>query len=608
MSGAAAGDGLGSGVSSATTAIDIDTLTDEAFAALPLVIRGESKEVRYAGRGMVVIRFLPTINSYTQNRCVVVEGSDVLRLQADRILVKVLEANGIQHSYRAVNERFAYSRLVLPHPVEFAKYGLPEFHPPDLTEDEVAALPRAPPIEVIIKCFHGGTSKHRYRSLQTTRVRQSHHLFRGMPIRVDAPYPEPLVRFDWRNPLTMAKDPFLGPADPGAKSLCERWLSELPAAKGDFGGDFEYRRIKECLTSAIDPATVRVPDEILPEPLADLFIDVARARQTALGLYHTLQTFLDSCDIICYDLCLFISEDGGLVYGEISQDCGRFRHFDLGSLDKDVWRAGGSSTQVLAKWQKFAELLEAGWQRAGQVPLRYAVPRLTDELLTLYLGTTNPYKISEIAAMVQHLNVTLVPTEPFDIEEPYSTFTENARTKALAYAEHTGGITIAEDSGLSVEALGGLPGPWSARLADFAVIDVKKGVDGGLSGYEASGRPRDEIDRANFMKVLDLMKGQVNRKAALHIALCVARPGEVLYECETVTSGSIAEEPRGANGFGYDPIFVGDDTYGATYAELDPCRKNLRSHRRKACRELARWIAEELRSDTPTPTAAAATP
>ncbi len=62
-------------------------------------------------------------------------------------------------------------------------------------------------------------------------------------------------------------------------------------------------------------------------------------------------------DIVCYDLCLFISEDGALVFGEISQDCGRYRHFDLGSLDKDVWRAGGSSESVLAKWQLLLDLI-----------------------------------------------------------------------------------------------------------------------------------------------------------------------------------------------------------------------------------------------------------
>lgn len=580
-----------------TTAVDIDTLTDEQFKALPLVIKGESKEVRYAGKGMVVIRFLPTIYSFTQNRCAEVPGSDVLRLRADAIFVQLLEANGVKHAYQRINDRFAYSRLILPDAAEFAKYALPEFTPPDLSPEERAALPRAPSVEVIVKCFHAGTSKFRYRGLHGSTVRASCSHFAGILLRIDEPYPETIVRFDWRNALTERNDPLLRKADAGAVALCSGWLDELRSRKEDIANEAEFRRIEEFLTTTIDPGSTRLPDEILPEALANCLIDVRRARQTALNVYHVMQIFLDSCDIVCYDLCLFISEDGQTVYGEISQDCGRFRHFDLGSLDKDVWRAGGSSTEVLAKWQKFSELLEAGWLKAQTHPLLYAVPRLTDEPVVLHLGTTNPYKISEIAAMTQHLNIVLTPME-LDVEEPYATFAENARTKALAYAASTGGLTLAEDSGLAVDALGGLPGPWSARFADHCTIDISKGVHGGLGSYVASGRRRDRLDEANNLKVLELMRGKTDRGAGLHVAFCVAQPGQVLFETETSSRGFLADAPKGQNGFGYDPIFIGNDTFGATWAELDPCRKNLRSFRRKACKELAKWIAQELRSDT----------
>lgn len=289
--------------------IDIGTLTREEFNALPLVIRGESKEVRYAGRGLVVIRFIPTVYSYTANRCGEIEGSDALRLRASAAFLRVLRAAEIRHAYREVNDRFVLADLVMPDAVEFAKYGLPVFVPPDLSPDERARLLRGPPIEVIVKRYHGGTSKHRYAGMNGARVRASHPLYGGMEIRNEDAYPAPVVRLDWRNPLRDAK-----------------------------GG--------------------RVPDEILPEDLANLFIDAAAARRTALRVYAALEAFLGERDIVCNDLCLFLTEDGKTVYGEVSQDCGRFRHFDLGSLDKDVWRAGGSSADVLAKWATLLSMIE----------------------------------------------------------------------------------------------------------------------------------------------------------------------------------------------------------------------------------------------------------
>ena len=88
------------------------------------------------------------------------------------------------------------------------------------------------------------------------------------------------------------------------------------------------------------------------------FIDTKRARATALATFRALQDFLGERDVVVYDLCLFVTEDGETVFGEVSQDCGRFRHFDLGSLDKDVWRAGGSSDAVLAKWQLLLDIIE----------------------------------------------------------------------------------------------------------------------------------------------------------------------------------------------------------------------------------------------------------
>lgn len=282
--------------------IDIDTLTQEQFARLPLVVEGESKEVRYAGGGLVVIRFKPTIYSFTANRSGVVPGSDMLRLRATKVLVDVLKKAGIRHTYRAVNDRWALSELVLQ---PAAPRAPSPFRPSDVA---LKPLPMAPPIEVVVKRMHSGTSKHRYFGMAGHPVRPSHRAYAWMTFEADGAYPEPIVRFDWRNPL-------------------------------------------------VDPSGKRLADEVLGDQMADWFINIAKARATALAVFDALARFLNTKDVVCYDLCLFIAEDGETVYGEVSQDCGRYRHFDLGSLDKDVWRAGGSSEMVLEKWRTLYEVI-----------------------------------------------------------------------------------------------------------------------------------------------------------------------------------------------------------------------------------------------------------
>lgn len=282
-------------------------MTPEEFGALPLVIEGESKEVRYLGSGKVAIRFKPTIYSFTSNRCGVVEGSERLRLRACRVFLSELKKAGIKHAYCEVTDDYVIADLVQSPDTEYAKYGLSPFTP-----DDVPPCLTGNSIEVIVKRFHSGTSKHRYKGMAGARVRQTHPLFGqvGWTIRPEDAYPAPIVRFDWRNPL-------------------------------------------------MDADGKAVADEILPEDLADWFIDTKKARATALRVYDVLESFLAERDIVLYDLCLFIAEDGETVYGEISQDCGRFRHFDLGSLDKDVWRSGGSSADVLSKWELLLQLIEA---------------------------------------------------------------------------------------------------------------------------------------------------------------------------------------------------------------------------------------------------------
>ena len=212
-----------------------------------------------------------------------------------------------------------------------------------------------------------------------------------------------------------------------------------------------------------------------------------------------------------------------------------------------------------------------------------------------FLGTTNPHKVREFAALLSATGCGLTVTDPVDPEETEPDFEGNARLKARAYAAHAGGVTICEDSGLIVPALGGLPGAWSARFSEHRIIDP---VAGTVAERTPSGLARDELDRRNVARVLALMAGveQPRRGASFRAALVVAeRGGRILFESSAESHGWIAEAPRGEGGFGYDAIFVGGDTFGKTYAELDSMRKNLRSHRRRVLQEFKMWLGEELK-------------
>lgn len=173
----------------------------------------------------------------------------------------------------------------------------------------ITHIVKNPNIEIVVKANHTGTSKHRYFGMNKSKVRKSHPYFAGMKIENMESYPLPIVRFDWRNPF---KHPDTG---------------------------------------------VQLADEVMCDEQADWFINVDKAKKTARKTFAVLQDFLNEKDIMVYDLCLFISEDGKTVYGEISPDCGRYRHYNLGSLDKDVWRAGGSSEQVLEKWNLLYKMI-----------------------------------------------------------------------------------------------------------------------------------------------------------------------------------------------------------------------------------------------------------
>jgi XTP/dITP diphosphohydrolase len=190
----------------------------------------------------------------------------------------------------------------------------------------------------------------------------------------------------------------------------------------------------------------------------------------------------------------------------------------------------------------------------------------------ILVASTNPGKLRELREMLGG-DIEWVGLSDFpgisEIEEDGKTFAENARKKAIGYAKVTGLWTLADDSGLVIDALGSEPGVKSARFAG------------------AKDKDRKVVDRKNFEKVLRLLKGvpKEKRQARFVCRLCLASPQKVLAETQGELEGVIIDEPAGENGFGYDPIFF-VPSRNKTVAQLTAEEKNAISHRGSAIRKL----------------------
>ena len=209
---------------------------------------------------------------------------------------------------------------------------------------------------------------------------------------------------------------------------------------------------------------------------------------------------------------------------------------------------------------------------------------MSDISRKILVATTNPGKIVEIGAMldadVQWLSLADLPPMA-EIEEDGTTFAENARKKAAGYAKAAGLWTLADDSGLVVDALGGAPGVKSARF----------------SGEKPKDADRTLIDHRNIAKTLELLKGvpQDKRTARFVCRLCLASPEKILIETEGTLEGLITDREIGQNGFGYDPIFFVQDL-NKTVAQLTSEEKNAISHRGNAIRKLKPLLDEMLKT------------
>ena len=196
----------------------------------------------------------------------------------------------------------------------------------------------------------------------------------------------------------------------------------------------------------------------------------------------------------------------------------------------------------------------------------------------LLLATTNAGKIREIRKALKGLPLSVrglgdVPSGAV-YRERGASFAANARGKSLFYSRRWPGLTLAEDSGIEIDALGGAPGVRSARFS--------------------SPKPSDE---KNNRKVLRLLRAvpPPGRAARYVCVMALAMDGLILKELRGEVRGRIGLAPRGRSGFGYDPIFY-YSPLGRTFAELDPAAKNRVSHRGRALRKLIRFLEARSRS------------
>jgi XTP/dITP diphosphohydrolase len=195
----------------------------------------------------------------------------------------------------------------------------------------------------------------------------------------------------------------------------------------------------------------------------------------------------------------------------------------------------------------------------------------------LVIATTNLEKLREIRLILAGLSVEVVALQGYpgivEPDERGTSFAENARAKAVYYAEATGQTVVAEDSGLEVHELDGARGVHSARYGGPSAVTY--------------------ADKFNLIYAGLRSRGKTTSPARFVCALALARAGRILFETRGVVEGTIAPEPRGEGGFGYDPIFY-YPPYGRTLAEVSAARKAAVSHRGQAFRALRGYLGERL--------------
>lgn len=189
--------------------------------------------------------------------------------------------------------------------------------------------------------------------------------------------------------------------------------------------------------------------------------------------------------------------------------------------------------------------------------------------MEIVLGTGNPHKVFEINEIVKsngYDDIVFVPAPSgFAPEENGTTFEENSYIKAYEASKLTGTVSLADDSGLCIDALNGAPGLYSARYA---------------------GSQDEKINR-----ILNELEGVENRKAKFVCFMTlVDKNGDIIFKTNGECAGQMVKERKGINGFGYDPVFM-PDGYDITLAEMSETEKNLISHRGRALVKMLKLIS-----------------
>jgi len=209
--------------------------------------------------------------------------------------------------------------------------------------------------------------------------------------------------------------------------------------------------------------------------------------------------------------------------------------------------------------------------------------------LDLLVATRSAHKLQEIRRIlgavaglrVLDLNGAGIPAEPAEDDlEPYETFEENALSKARYFHGRSGMATVADDSGLAVDALGGAPGVRSKRFAPDT------GLDGG---------PRDRANNEHLLARLGDRPLPERTAKYVCVAALIGVGDEAIFRGEAL--GLILGMPKGRGGFGYDPLFY-DRELGVTFAQISPTEKNARSHRGKAFRAMADYLGQRSRNSS----------
>lgn len=295
-------------------------MTNEKFNKFSFVVEGCSKEVRSYDDRFDLIRYKPTIYSHKWQRDGIIEGSATERQMTTRNLLYIMASKGIKHTYVYVGDEF-----ILADRVRF---------------------PDPPPVEVCVKKFHVGTHKHIYYDMDTLIDRTTGKLICGS----DKEYNGMMVRFDYRNPNHITPSDGLRLIDMNHAQI---YVTPLRAK-------YTEDEIENILQEMF-PHGIPMGDYAMCEDLANRLIDTVEAKKLAIKTFTVLSEFMNSFGIQFQDVCLMMLSDGKKLFGEVSQDCGRYKYLEenkLSAMDKDIWRAGGSSELVLEKWKKFSALIE----------------------------------------------------------------------------------------------------------------------------------------------------------------------------------------------------------------------------------------------------------